>query len=280
MAFLDAERLELPKRIILSIEGLRGTGKTEFGLWGPAPVGYFRFDMASEGAIRKMRAKRPGCIKVCTYDFERPMSVKEGMTVRAFDKDLIDTAVEIYNSFAADYRYAHKNGMKSLVVDDLGTLWELFRIARFGKVEQVPPERYGLLNFELKRLLKESLEAGVMLTCISPLKEQWVDSEDAAGKRKSYNTGKYILDSFKKIEYLAGAMVRLYRVGDATDPYKDAATTETMNQFCAQFLKANEAGNLVGETVNFADWASADEENTFGIIMSMLFSDTQPGDWL
>ena len=194
MPFIAAEKVELPQRTILSVEGRRGSGKSEFGLWGPAPVAYHRFDVASEGALRKVRALRPGAIQCCTYDFEHPRTEKnERGQVQKFDKIVVEEAEHLYNEFVKDYRFALNNGFKSAVIDDGTTLWELFRVARFGKIEQVPQERYGMINWEWKRMLKESLAAEVCLTVLHPTKEEWIKVQDEQGRWGSTKTGKLIM---------------------------------------------------------------------------------------
>ena len=99
MSFVDASAVDLPQRAIMSVEGMRGVGKTRFGLWGKAPVALLRFDQASEGALRELRTLRPGAIKVSTFDFEKPKAEKKEGRAVPLDKDIIEMATGIISSF-------------------------------------------------------------------------------------------------------------------------------------------------------------------------------------
>jgi hypothetical protein len=280
MPFIDADKVELPQRAIISVEGMRGAGKTRFGLWGKAPVALLRFDQASEGALRELRAARPGAIKVSTFDFEKPSTVKKENKVIPADKDLIEMANGIYTAFVTDYRWALDNGFKTVVIDDGSTIWDLLRLARLGKLAQIPPERYAFVNTEFKRLLKETLEHDATLVIITPMREEWSDYKDESGQRKSGRTGKWEAMGFNKLDYLAHAIVRLYRVGDPTDPVKTPAGAPNFNHFCAEIRKCNENGSLVGQTIDFNEYAEMGVPNSFGAVMSLIYDQTSSEDWL
>jgi hypothetical protein len=280
MAFIDADKVELPQRAILSVEGMKGTGKSRFGLWGRAPVAMLRFDQASEGALRELRGLRKGAIKVSTFDFEKPSTEKKDNKVLKADDEIISMATKIYMDFVTDYRWALANGFKTIVVDDSATPWDLLRLIRLGKLAQVPPERYAFVNAEFKRLLKEALEHEATLVLLTPLREEWSDYIDESGKRKSGRTGKWEPTGFKNVDYLAHAIVRLYRAGDPTDPANKPLADPRCGDFCAEIRKCNENGMLVGQTVNFAEYAEIGIQNTFGIIMSMVYPNTEPSQWL
>lgn len=282
MPFVDASKIDLPQRAIIAVEGLRGVGKSEFGLWGRAPVAYMRFDCASEGALRKIRDKRPGAIQVSTFEFDRPQAPKSGTKVLEFDDEVIEKAQEIYSAFLVDYHFAINNGFKTIVLDDAATIWELLRIVSFKKVQQIPQQKYDMLNFNFKRLLKEPEAAGINLIAIHPLKEEWLDVNDSDGKKvTSRKTGIFKPTGFSKMEYVAHSIIRFFRAGDQTDPAKTAIGHPEWGRFRAQLQKANNAGQLVGTVIDFAKEAEAwGTDNTFGIVMSYLFDGTMPEDWL
>lgn len=276
--YVDAEDLQFENRAIVAVEALRGDGKTTFGLWAKGPVLYQRFDFASEGALKKVRAKRPGDIKVATYEYSRPETKKKGGRVEAFDAEALDTAKATYEDFLKDYYdWLTDVGTGSIVIDLAGTIWELTRIVRFGKVEQVPQNQYTIVNRDMKRIYNDAKAAGVNLVLLHHLKDEWIDRQGSNGQRESFRTGEFDMVGWSKTEDVADLTVRLYRKGGPSDPEKSKVKLGEpgYGNFCAQFRKCNEAGALVGETVDFTEQG---EDNTFGLLMSMVY-DNNVKDW-
>ena len=81
---------DIKKRMIMSIEGDWGTGKTDLALTAPGPIAFFKFDLNTEVTLaRYAKAKK---IYRREYDVVDPS-----------DKNAQRKAEEIMTAFALDY---------------------------------------------------------------------------------------------------------------------------------------------------------------------------------
>lgn len=133
-------------RLICCTEGLPGSGKTHWAFTAPAPIAYIGLDQGEEGVIDKFL----GTKQVHTITFP-PF---------AFQKNQQAAMMEQASALWEQIRKAvtavcHPNsGVRTLIIDSATEAWEICRIARFGKIEQVLPEHYGPVNREFEALLR------------------------------------------------------------------------------------------------------------------------------
>lgn len=105
-------------RLIVSSEGIEGSGKTKFALSAPRPMTYLDFDFGREG-VETLPVDEPR-----TYD----LLAAEWMPEREAKK----YAQDVMKRFVADFREAIAKKMRSLVVDTHTAAWAGQRLARGG----------------------------------------------------------------------------------------------------------------------------------------------------
>lgn len=129
------------RRLIISSQGVATArnsngekcGKTDWACrWAPEPICYFNTDQGDEGVVDKIAAFGRRIVK---YD----VLVRPGKAQDAY--------LKLWDKFEEDFRLACSSKyFRTVVVDTHGDLWKLLRLAKFGKLAQVPPEKYDEVN--------------------------------------------------------------------------------------------------------------------------------------
>jgi hypothetical protein len=131
---------EIPRRLIASIHGHRGKGKSHLGLTAPGPLVVFNLDIGLTGVVQKFLKQK----EVMVMDLKMPPTQEEA------EKEWS----RFYAAWSAVLKDRH---VKSIVVDTETELWELFRMAKFGQLTQILPYQYAPVNAEYARFLREIL---------------------------------------------------------------------------------------------------------------------------
>jgi hypothetical protein len=180
------------RRLILSIEALEGSGKTRFALTAPGPIAFINFDYGLEGVVEAFQVKKPIYVANVKLNFDG----SKDQIVKAAEQEL--------TTFEKNYQTALKQA-KTIVVDTGTELWELMRLAAFGKLAQVMPHHYAPVNQEMTRLIKLAYDSDANLIVTHKLKEQWVNDK---------RTGQYEFAGMKDIPFLVQAHARLWSAED------------------------------------------------------------------
>ncbi|MDP2952181.1 MAG: hypothetical protein Q8O76_02545, partial [Chloroflexota bacterium] len=156
------------RRIIAAIEGGEKSGKSTLALTAPQPLYVMNFDKGMEGVVDPFLGPTqfgPGDIYLAHYD------VPEVPTQNDKDK-----YTETWEQFVGDYKYALKNGA-SVAIDSGSEMWELHRLARFGKLTQVLPRDFGPVNAEQDEIYKDAYETDVNLRVTFQLHAEYVNDK-------------------------------------------------------------------------------------------------------
>ena len=155
MAFelTDKDRLDLAKmgfktptasdliRMLVSVEAGQKSGKTHWALGAPEPVAYFNFDTGLEGVIDKFLDR-----DIQLFPFP-PIA-----TLGTVD----EAAAQLEKFLAA---YVRVLGVcKTIVIDTASEAWELYRLARLGKLSGVKAHHYGQVNMEFRRMIRQAYD--------------------------------------------------------------------------------------------------------------------------
>lgn len=230
--------------MIISVEAMEGCGKTAFGIGAARtgkPVYLQRFDRASEGTL-KLAQKEGLDVRVKDYDFDLVKDEAEPGRIKS-------VAEEIFQEYQNDYRQIVADG--GIVVPDTFTeVWELARLAEFGKTTQIQPHMYPRLNAKFRHMLNVVVMSSCSAVFIHKLKDVWENKETANGL-KSSKTGEVERSGFGDIGYAAHVMVRLYRQGMKGDP--NGEDPEPSRDFYMRVLKCNPKADLVGLDIPIDD---------------------------
>jgi hypothetical protein len=180
------------RRLIMSVEGLFGSGKTDFALTAPGAIAFFQFDLNAADTIARYAQKKS--IYVRSYDIPDPAS-----------KDVQEEAKKIRLSFKRDYQDAIASypKIRSIVWDTATELWELLRLAEFGKLTQIPPVFYTNINNEMRRIIRTATESDTNLIMVHRLKDEWIGQK---GNRE--NTGRKVRAGYGEVDSDCAVMIQ------------------------------------------------------------------------
>lgn len=177
----------LHPRIILALSAFQKFGKTHLGLTAPGPIGFFNIDGGDEGVVDKFVGSK------VIHDFK--MAVPTG-------DDMQDKAKEMWNGFVPAFDYALAN-FRSVVIDTASELWEILRMARFGKLTEIMPYQYTPVNSEFRELFYKSKQStGTNVIFLHRLKAEYI---------KNVSTGGYVPAWFNKTPYEAQVVATMRR---------------------------------------------------------------------
>lgn len=179
-------------RLIMALNGLEKTGKTYQALTAPAPISYFSLDFGEDGVIQQFAAKKT----IRRKDYKIPAIRKSQTKEKA-----IEQAAEVWETFKDDYLFALDHS-RTVIVDTETEVYELIRLARFGKLEQVKPHHYGPVFRELKEvIIKAAYESNANVILLQRLKKEYKDDKW---------TGQYEASGYSGIPYDVQVNARAY----------------------------------------------------------------------
>ena len=227
--------LKMP-RIVLSISGLEKCGKTHFALTAPAPTIMFSTDIGEEGVVEKFSDKE---IWV--------------MPIARMDEDSAEQAPKEYARFHEAYTDALRNkDVRTIIFDTATEIWEMLRMARFGRLTQVMPYQYGPVNSEYRALIREAYGYNKNLILLHKMKPQYVNDK---------RTADYDRAGFGDTGFLVQVNTRVYRYSP-----EDGGDFAIYVEDCRQ--EPNMAGEeLVGPMCSFP------------FLAGMVLPDIDPKEW-
>ena len=173
------------KRMVAVIGGMEKTGKTTLAASGPDPVYVLGIDRGSEAIAVKSQG--------------RTLYLKQYVS----PKDLQPAEyAAVWSMFKSDYYGVLKANKGTLVVDTETAMYELIRLATFGKLANVTPEQYGPLNAELNHMVDAAFNSdiSVMFT-----------RRTAPVYRGREFTGQYEDAGWRQMPYAAEVRIWTYR---------------------------------------------------------------------
>ena len=163
LGFIEAPSEVLIKRGIVSITATDKEGKTDLALSGPAPVLYVDFDVGGTGIIEKFKAAGKD---ILVY---RLRFIKEGIEQKLWEAQ--------WEGFREVFVTALGLGKGTVIVDTASEMYELCRLARLGRLEQVPPLKYQEVNKEMRELLRLAYESEMNVVLVHKMKPEWLNGQ-------------------------------------------------------------------------------------------------------
>lgn len=177
------------QRLIAHVMGREKSGKTNFSLTAPDPIILFDFDYGLEGVVHKFATSK----KIYTSEY-RIHEISPGKFVAEWDR------------FKNEFKIALNDPEVRSVVWDTGTeVWELLRMARFGKLTQVMPHNYGPVNAEMRGLIRDAYSSDKNFIIVNKMTEQYLNDKP---------TGKFVFQGFKDIPYSSQINIHTQRNED------------------------------------------------------------------
>jgi hypothetical protein len=186
MGFTAAKDMKTKPRIILSISALEKCGKTHFGLSAPGPIAMFNTDTGEEGVIEKFPNKN---IQI--------------MSIDRVDENSADQAPKEFKRFKEAYMDVLRgNYARTILIDTATEIWEILRMARFGKLTQVMPYQYGPVNAEYRALIRDAYNYDKNVILLHKMKAQYINDK---------RTGEYERAGFSDTGFLVQVNAQMYR---------------------------------------------------------------------
>lgn len=213
-------------RLIMSLSGHQRHGKTHFAFTAPGPICYFNLDMGEEGVIHKFFGKKD----IFTISLDIPSTSSDDDI--AMIKQNKEKASEVWNKFTKAYYVALKE-VRTIVIDTASELWELMRLARFGRSSQVQ-HLYTPVNAEFKGLFHEAKRAmGANVIFLHRYKSEYVNDKF---------TGNYIPACFGSTSYEVQIVAHMRR----TDPEEGEGGN---SQFSIWIEDCKQNAEMIGKTL-------------------------------
>lgn len=170
--FIDAKTMQTKRRLIASIAGPQKSGKTHLSLTAPGPVAFYDMDIGVEGVVEKFAKEKK--IYVSQYDYRMLKGPDPAAIIRMWEK------------MKEDFIWGLQSPEIATAVVDTGTeMWELIRMARFGKLTQVQPYHYGPVNAEFRDLIRLAYTSGKDVIFTHKMKAEYINDKRTGNLERS-----------------------------------------------------------------------------------------------
>ena len=235
------------RRLIGTIDGLEKCGKDHFALTSPGPIGIISLDLGLDGVIQKFQDKKEIWVaehRVNTTKLRAEHSMEEVASV----------ADEAWNNIMRDYQEMLASGARTGIIDTGSELWEILRLARFGKLDKVMPHHYGPVNAEFREIIRMAYDTGMNLWLLHKMKDEYTNDK---------RTGDVKRAGFSDMGFLVQIAVRCWRDDESQYPDNFHATVTdcrhdpSLHAFDMQGKMASVAtlGQLVFPDSEAEEWA-------------------------
>jgi hypothetical protein len=246
-------------RLVLATAGREKQGKTTFAMTAPDPIAVVTADTGTVEICQQKKfahkqilmcaLKVPDLSTADMRDDKRRQELYEPQWEEA--KDAILAAIK-------------SRVVRTLVVDTGTEIWELCRLARFGKLAQVKPQHYGPVNAEMRELIKAAYERDD-LNCIwtHKVKKEYKESKTRPGE--TVWTGTMELAGFGDIAYLTDFSLWHSYIKGTDDEPVGIFTSKIMD--CPR-----QAGDLMGMDLE-------GEDSNFPFLAQLMYPEAGEDYW-
>ena len=199
---------EVTPRLIISVEGMDGTGKTHLGLTAPGPIAIINTDDGEEGVVEKFQQQR-GDIYIVRIEVPNVSQFIDSKIrdIKERNKELdssgvMEAASKVWDDLTKAYVMALKE-CRTVIVDTASEAWEILRLARFGRQSNVM-NLYGSVNAEFRRTFKTATySSNANVVFVHKMKRKYVND---------IWKGAYEVAGFKEMaDYLPQVRLEAYR---------------------------------------------------------------------
>jgi len=193
--------------MLVNLRGHTGVGKTYTALKTiPGPVIYLNGDRDNSLLLRRLRTKfAREIITTPQYILKFQGDVVRGSGVDAS----ANIARPIRTRFKAELAAALESKARFIVIDQSYFIWQLIRIAWYGKLTEIAQILYSQANWEMEQIIHQADNTGKVVIWLSLLEEIWEDVIDQTpqGPRKTRRTtGKFTTAGYSKFDGAMGVV--------------------------------------------------------------------------
>jgi hypothetical protein len=177
------------------IAGPQKVGKTTLALSACTEglTAVLNYDYGLEGVISQFKGK-----PILVMDLLHPTSMAKDKELAEADyRKAWEQAKDAYYTALGDKR------VKSIVIDTATEFWESCRLAGLGRLEKVPPLRYGEVNAEMRKIIRDAQETkDKNLILLHTVQDEYANNE---------RTGNQVFSGFKSTPGLVQMVLEMWR---------------------------------------------------------------------
>jgi len=239
------------RRVVVCSRGLDKRGKTHWAMTAPGPMAIVALDTGTKEVANKFLGNKD---LICAYYRVSGPYNDRTAAQEAAEKEWNAVKTSIVTAIQ------HPK-LRTLVVDTGTELWELLRLAWFGKLDHVMPQHYGPVNREMRDLVKGAYERDDLnVVWVHKVKKQYVQNKKG---EDSWN-GTYEMAGFGDMPYLADITI---------EHYWRNATEDQPGRFGMRVVGVGR------QTPDVCGLELEGEDCTFGMLATLLYPDVDPKWW-
>jgi hypothetical protein len=249
----------MPPRVFMCSEGPAGSGKSDFALTAPWPVGVIDIDQGLEaGPIQHVAERYPERSISELYVSSATATIPRGID-RANSEKLMPYYQQLYDQIVTDAWQAVEAGVRTLVIDGGSDLWEILRYAHFGRLEKVPGHLYVKANSEFRTFLN-NLKSHCNVLVTHKVKDVW--GEGPNGRQPVMVNGQVLTEraGFGEMANVEDVGISHRYVKPELDP--DTHLVKKPGAFWVDITKCRQNPELVGTT-----WEGLDFQGLMAMVV-------------
>lgn len=237
------------KRMIIAVDGVEKGGKTHFALTAPEPIGVISVDIGLDGVVQKFQADKEIWVAEHKIDMQSIKTLKMNEAAEEAEKAL-DRLLKSYKEVLGQ--------AKAIVWDTATEIWELVRMAEFGKLDHVKPHHYAKPNARYRDLIRMAYDQEFTnLLLLHKMKDEYVNDNRTGRKQRA---------GFSDTGFMVQVNALAWR-----DRSKDAPPVPDCFHLTIQDCRQN--AELSGVDISGADLH-------FATLATLVFPDTNLEEWL
>jgi hypothetical protein len=234
-------------RILMNVEGMEKGGKSHFALTAPGPISLIDMDTGLEGVVNKFSRQKK--IYRAYFNYHDATSQTE------WDNMWKKMKQAFYDSLAT-------KSIRTIIADTASEMWELCRMAAFGKLAQVKPHHYAPVNAEFRDLIRKAYDSDKNLILIHKQKKEYVDEKWTGNMERA---------GFGDIGYAVQANLISWRITKLDEQYGKGREDEYKG-FGITVKDCRQNAELAGQEY-------LEPLNTFPVFASQVFPESDERDW-
>lgn len=161
-----------PTKINMTVDGIEKSGKSYFALTAPGPISYHDLDFGLHGVADKFP-------DIELYHFEYPFSITNRLPGAEASPPLIERSAALWKDLVRDVM-ASTERCRTVVFDQGTRMWNLLRLARLGKLTQVPALQYVNVNSEFDDFIQRVHRSPANIIWLHRMKPVYEKNEKTA----------------------------------------------------------------------------------------------------
>lgn len=172
-------------------------GKTYWALSAPGPIAIISSDAGTEATVRVWQRAGKDILLF------RHIVPPAGQRIETYEEAWDKVSQALYEAMESSY-------FRTIVIDTATEVWELLRLARFGRLTQVLPHHYGPVNAEFRSLINKTIASGKNSVWIHKVRKVYktnkagVDSWTGEWERSGFADFGYIIDLIIRHDIVEG----------------------------------------------------------------------------